>query len=393
MQYNQPTSGQHVRIGNWFEELQLQADTGSRYFPPLKDQKSTLKTKDRCITHSEQVKPKDYKTTIQDTLVAPQSRPEYQWSLQKRGPRSVLRDQALSESVDKEFAEKAYRETIISNQMDLETESRLKYVREGFQNDSILRNGSSRPLKNYLSDDKPITIYSDSLSKGGKFTFPTTFMPNTTQPFARSSAFSSSLGETYEKPRPYPTSDDFKAISNFRRRLIRRVQEYVENIGQSTRRIVDSILKSCYTLETIPFDQFPSLFSKFGFKPTTDELRSIKLCFSDDEESGIIIQRLVAFIRGKLYGRRLELVNMIASKLSLDDQVNYRTIELQYQRDCKSFIEDLKEIRQMAGLFDQADDMISIDEIIDYYTDVSAEVENDNDFENFLVNSWSLTKF
>ena len=45
IQYNQTSKSQHVRIGNWFEELKLKEDTGERYFPPQQDKKSTLLSK------------------------------------------------------------------------------------------------------------------------------------------------------------------------------------------------------------------------------------------------------------------------------------------------------------------------------------------------------------
>eukprot|EP01035_Chromulina_nebulosa_P019342 gene19342-25207_t len=218
-QYNQPTSGQHVRIGNWFEELKLKEETGYRFQPPQTDKSFGLLTKDRCITHTEQLNPRDYKSTVQSTITPPQAHDQYKWMQTKIGPREKLLAKQRKDTVDKQFEYETTKFNEESRIVDYTSD-----YKANFKSSTPLNNKTFEIKKlttkvgNYITDT-PITIYSDAvINDKSSFHFPATFV-GSTNPFGRHSGFSadyarhtlvSKRGESFEHPYPLPTIKDDK---------------------------------------------------------------------------------------------------------------------------------------------------------------------------------------
>jgi hypothetical protein len=101
--------------GNWFEELALKTATGVRYYPTPKDRTSTLLTKSRCIEHTEQELPQDYKSTTSVDIRDPRLHPQYKLQvMNNKGPRMRQIEEKIKAQVEAEFDTKknaAYEES------------------------------------------------------------------------------------------------------------------------------------------------------------------------------------------------------------------------------------------------------------------------------------------
>jgi hypothetical protein len=393
--YNQTAAGQHVRVGNWFEELKLKEDTGIRYFAPQQDRTKSYLTKDRCITHTERLEPKDYKSTTHETIIPPQSRPEYEWSKRKVGPRQQLLQEKLTAMVEAEYNERLIQSTIEANKVDFITESKSKFAREGFQSKGPKLEGSQRLLKAAMTRDDPITIYSHAVKFKGKIDFPSTFVASASNPFAKNAGFTSNYGESFEKPRHLPTVSDYQNLITFRKRLLAHVQAVANNLpGQSIREVLGCFWrKASNDLADAMFsnDMVSILQNEFRFNVLENEIKSIVSAFGTDDDEGLIsLPDISKFLRSSLSGRRLNLVAYVYDFLKDDTddrQISLSAMKLRYNGQISSLVNDLKSIHEAMG---NTEDSLNVDDFFDYYTDISAECDSDDIFEDLISSAWKL---
>jgi hypothetical protein len=122
-----------VREGNWQEELVLKQTTGCRFYPSPQDRTNSLLTTVRCISHTDQMLPKDYKSTLQTDIQDPTKHKDYALMVRKDiGPRKMRMDQAIRAQVESEFAEKNAAAYTQSRQVDYTTTMGRSLERPGF---------------------------------------------------------------------------------------------------------------------------------------------------------------------------------------------------------------------------------------------------------------------
>ncbi len=236
--YNTAVNGQSVRIGNWFEEQRLKEETGVRYYPSPNDRASALLTKSRCITHTDQILPKDYTTVTRSTVIDPKTHPEYGNYKPKLGPRQQRLESSLKQMVEEEVEKKATQEFKESRKFAYGTLTHESFSKDNFVptlrlNDRTIRH----PTKNAsYSTDTAVTVYSHALNDpSARLTFPTTFV-GSINPFRKNGFFSADIEkhalarrtETYERPKPLPTVLEFKTLTYLRTRMINRAGQILK---------------------------------------------------------------------------------------------------------------------------------------------------------------------
>lgn len=192
MSYNTSTNGQSVRIGNWFEELKLKQETGIRFYPSPKDRETSLLTKARCITHTDQVLAKDYTTITRTTVIDPKTHPEYGNYKPKVGPRQQRLENTLKQMVEDEIEKKAAQDFQESRKFGYSTLSQESFTKENFTPTLKVNDATMRfPTRNAnYSTDTAVTYYSHAVSDpNGKVSFPTTFV-GSINPFRKNGCFS-----------------------------------------------------------------------------------------------------------------------------------------------------------------------------------------------------------
>jgi len=239
--------------GNWYEEEVLFQATGTRFCDDPKDRPRQLMTKDRCIVHSEQLHPKEYASVMSTCITRPQAHPQYEMLKDKVGPRARLLEEKLKEQVESEFQSKQSSALVENRRVLYQTQNQQAYDIPSFT--PSMRNKDPGSIRvptvnaNYATET-PISFYSDSV-KRCSVNFPTTFATSSTNPFKKSSAFSSDAytnptarrTESNERPRPLPTVREFGALQQLRLRLILHVQTLLPNagLGNSMRAILGCI--------------------------------------------------------------------------------------------------------------------------------------------------------
>jgi len=127
--------------------------------------------------------------------------------------------------------------------------------------------------------------------------------------------------------------------------------------------------------------------------PTSSEMRSLRLTLCD-EELNISTKKVIDFFRRRLEGRRLQLVIFILREIvESDGTVNVSSIHRRFNKDSDAFLKDLEMIHQFAddpNSNQSSQSNVTWDDVLDYYTDISCEVEDDNEFENYVMKSWNM---
>mmetsp|Transcript_15830 Transcript_15830/g.14326 ORF Transcript_15830/g.14326 Transcript_15830/m.14326 type:complete len:434 (+) Transcript_15830:60-1361(+) len=429
-QYNQPTSGQHVRIGNWFEELKLKEETGYRFQPPQTDKSFSLLTKDRCITHTEHLNPKDYKSTVQSTITPPQAHDQYKWMQTKIGPREKLLDKQRKDTVDKQFEYETMKFNEESRIVDYTSD-----YKSNFKSSMPLNNKTFEIKKlttkvgNYITDT-PITIYSDAIMNDkSSFHFPATSV-GSTNPFGRHSGFSadyvrhtlvSKRGESFEHPYPLPTIKEFKVLQSLRQKILDHVKSnYNLPLGRRTRNIITTLWSSYdeslgrYLTTTNRLDEI--LQSNYNISLSSNEKEALIYAFGRDNieleykpELSITFSLLdlTNLIRRNLSPHRLELVKYAFDKVVLQTKTK-SPIKEQYtsltnlsnnclSNDINYLIEDIQQIAlnhynstNKENNDEELPVIFTFGDFIDLYTDISNEIDSEEEFMNLLVKTWNI---
>ena len=86
---------------------------------------STLLTTTRCIVHTDQTLPKDYKSTMSIDIQNPQQHKDFALQVKRDvGPRRLRMEQAIRAQVEAEFTQKNATEYTESRQVDYSTETK-----------------------------------------------------------------------------------------------------------------------------------------------------------------------------------------------------------------------------------------------------------------------------
>lgn len=421
MNYNQNERAQSVRIGNWYEELMLKAETGVRYNPDPKNRANALMTTGRCITHTEKLDAKDYKSVTREQIIDPTTHPEYKWQkMMSSGPRRQLIETQLKAKVASEFEKRQADESRESLIVDYTSEAKINFSRRGFTPKLDETHVESRiPINpaQYMTDTA-ISFYSDSIKNGGSIGFPATSVV-TSNPFRRNGAFTvdvrkdplSRRSESNERPMPLPGVKQHREVNAFRKRLIEQIRLANESIpGKSVRDVIRTLWLSPdeNTTGLIHINRLSQIFDDyFAFVVSNDEKYALLCTFDAGIEGYLLLVEFSNFIRRIGNARRIDLINGAFSTICTDPEIlttTEGTIRERFLRsDVDELLRDLTDIhnysrsltpaspksrRTPASGYRHSD--FTIDDFFDYYIDLSAEVDDEREFESILRSSWGF---
>eukprot|EP01063_Lacrimia_lanifica_P020906 TRINITY_DN28178_c0_g1_i1.p1 TRINITY_DN28178_c0_g1~~TRINITY_DN28178_c0_g1_i1.p1 ORF type:complete len:557 (+),score=228.60 TRINITY_DN28178_c0_g1_i1:72-1742(+) len=133
---------------------------------------------------------------------------------------------------------------------------------------------------------------------------------------------------------------------------------------------------------------------------TAHELQVIFKFFDSNGDGSVSVTEFIRGVRGPLTNRRrLALVRMAFEKLDKDGSgvVNYADLEQAYDVSMHPAVL-AKEVTAEEAMMDFVEDWdknrdgrIMFDEFVDYYSDLSAGIDNDNYFELMIRNAWHIT--
>lgn len=417
MAYNQSANNQNVRVGNWYEELRLQEVTGIRYFPDPKNKKAGAITGARCFVHTEQTLPKDYRSTASSEYPDPKSRPEAGWSLAGTGPRQRMKERELRGKSDTTYDSERLKELKESMIVDYRSEATIKLGKADFVPSLRDKDPNMRYFTNHASYlfEKPITVYSDLVEKGGNMSFPCSFVCSS-HPFRKNNLFTidprtsvKQQAECYEHPQALPTAGDYQRLQNLKSRLINHVCSMLQtDAGRSVRAIITAMWSSPSENDLcISIAELCSCISDtFGFDFSPIEQKSI--CSSFDCRGSISLIEFCLFLRPIPNLRRLELIHAAFNYLDKENNlyIARSTIESEFKSEgLGSFLDDIGAIHMSSTyLMTPASPsrpctnrastasvtQFTKNDFLDYYCDVSAEIMEDLKFEQILLSTWGL---
>eukprot|EP01039_Chlorochromonas_danica_P000024 gene22-27_t len=405
--YNQTTNGQSVRIGNWFEELKLKEDTGVRYYPPPSAKSSSLLTKARCIEHSDRIDAKQYTTVTRDTLKDPRQHPQFTNRANACGPKQRLLENSIRAEIEAEIKRKAEAEYKESRVVDYTTTGKQWYAREGFraslrENDPTVRVQTSNSS---YSTDTAITYYSHALKNPNeRVSFPATFV-GSVNPFSRHNAFSVDIArdtlarrtESNERPRPVPTLTEFKALQAFRGRILAIAKTMTIPTPGAAMRTVVGILCSLQS-ELIPLEQFSNYISEqFSTQVTSAEEKAFVSAYDYHSNGTLYLPEIIMFFRPTPVRRRAELIehffSLMPSPQRIDEDDEHSEVivtsdVVRNQLKYSSLPQDSPARSDVAAFLDFVGDQFTSQAFHEYCTDISAEIEDDYAFEDYLKSTW-----
>lgn len=211
-----------TRAGNWFEENVLEEVTGVKNYD-IKDPAMKTMTYTRCIVHTEQTDPKDYRSVQAECIQNPRLNPEFELLKDKVGPRQAKLEMEMRDKVETQFKQTQAAAYTANRKVEYVSEYGRNFHQEGASKDLP---ANANLQSNYVSDNA-ISFYLDSVDRGD-VTFPTT-MALSSNPFRKSSAFSADSksepttrkSESNERPRHLPTVREYANIKAFREKMIR----------------------------------------------------------------------------------------------------------------------------------------------------------------------------
>lgn len=429
MTYNLSKKGEQVRIGNWFEELRLQKETGIRFYPDPRDAKSRALTYYRCIEHTDQIRAKDYKSVTSETIVDPRKHPNYRTANQinSKGPRQLRLEQSLMDEVAEETKSRAASAHTAKMQVNYQTEMGSMYQgpfspdASGFGNTGGTRrltpgSGTATLRDSYQasSEEMPITYYSHAVkTPGAPVSFPTTFV-GATNTFKKSGAFSADVehnvlavrSESYERPKSYPNVLQYRDINEFKRKLLVAAEDtvcdklYADQKGEKTidgrvvRDIVDTLWMSSKNGYITGVDLMNAFDSAYNLRMNAVELRGFVAAFdtkSLNAKSEPLLNSLdiQGFLRGQPSAERMEAINMVFRSMD-PEETNTFFCDPKLFANAALVTAFLHATGILAGKGTEPRD-VAIDEFFDFYYDASAEIGPDRDdlFEQLLYRTWA----
>ena len=398
------------KAGNWFEEQTLQRETGVKYYPDPKDKASSLLTNDRVMYHTEQIKPKDYVSNTRRTIIDPKTHPEYKTLMANNiGPRKVLYENKMSSEVEQIYKEMSESKEAEKRKVNYQSVYQNNFNKSDFKS-SLVENDPTIRIQTSNADystDTPITYYSDSIERASSnVSFPVTFI-NSSNPFRKSSAFTADAKfeptarktETNERPTPYPTFVEHRIILGFKKRLIRQIQLQLKSIpGSAVRKIISTLWSIIDRMDNYnaPLSfVIEVLKNELDFSINESEMKAFIIAFvqqkvDPSEEDQISIVDFISLVMPPLSPRRLELTGILFGLLEKNTEI--RTIGLLEKDQLQQYFvssTDTGTFEQLVEDFPYGSS-INIEDLVNYYSTVSAEIDDNNEFEDYLRKSWKL---
>eukprot|EP01038_Epipyxis_sp_PR26KG_P012164 gene12164-16290_t len=433
MAYNLTISGKkNVLTGNWNEESVLHQTTGIRYYPSPKDRKLSLLTKDRCITHSNAEDPKNYQSTLSATYTIPNNHPEFRGRAPRKdeeislGPRQSRLLATIKQQFEEEFKEKAENDHNESRKINYTSMNQEAFGGTFVNNKNGIKTNYVRTKSSHYSNDNAITFYSHAIqsqSKSNPISFPTTFVGSSANPFRKSAAFSldirvptqvSNRTESNERPRTIPTMKEYKLLDDFRSFLIQSFQKLLSNgesvglhsNGRAIRAIIQMIWDNASENETKTIEELESSIQNAIHNPAyyfTNDTRSALLAgfthvFPDPNifnHNQLSCVTLTNFFRRTVSPKRAELVEYFYNKLDYESQgfIDVTRMIKPYLGTSNVSDELLSFLNIIHCDINNTNAMISMEDFYDFFIDISAEIDDNEVFENQLLNTWYFIEY
>ena len=392
------------------------------------------------IITSGRPEPMDYRSTQSLSLNDPFKHPDYVKPQGKNyGTRKKLNEDKLKKEIEENFNSENTKNEILRREVDYTTDAKAAYKGDlNFMNSSLKVNDPTVRVPTYNSDysfDNPITYYSYEIKNNQKCNFPMTFV-RSSNPFRKSCSFSNgkrffppslhilllykliflfldikySIGkaaETHEYPNQLPISVDFTNINNMVSRFLRDISS---ELGSSKipGSAVALILATIYDLE-LSYDGFCDIetlkekfYSSLGLEISPAEGKSILITYALNDKLLVNLGEFSFAFRPMLKPRRLELVEIAFYKCDSNGSGFISESDMQ---DCfnaqgfsnylgENYTESTEEAKsrfmQSIQLYFSQRGVIDVNDFIDYYCSVSAEIVDDKVFESLIRSQWLI---
>jgi Ca2+-binding EF-hand superfamily protein len=145
--------------------------------------------------------------------------------------------------------------------------------------------------------------------------------------------------------------------------------------------------------------EFKYAMRDFGVDLSEVEISQILKYFDTNKDGKLSFDEFLRAIRGELNERRAQMVMMAYNVLDKDGsgQVTIRDIELAYDTsfhpDFQSGRKTNQEVlRDFMGVWEthKKDGIVTVEEFMDYYKDISASIDGDDYFELVIRNAWHI---
>ena len=191
-------------------------------------------------------------------------------------------------------------------------------------------------------------------------------------------------------------------LNTIREKLASRGVEGVCSIARNFRIIDDN------NTQTIDFNEFKKCCKEFNFGLNDNQIQMAFSSFDRDNTGEIDYDEFLRTIRGEMNDFRRNLVNQVFNKLDINGNGEISFDEIQAKYNAKNHPEVLsgkkteeEVLKEFMDTFQdtynylcgtETDNIITLEEFMEYYENVSMTIDNDEYFEIMLNNGWNLNK-
>ena len=191
-------------------------------------------------------------------------------------------------------------------------------------------------------------------------------------------------------------------LNQIREKLASRGIEGVCSIARNFR-IVDE-----NNTQTIDFNEFKKCCKDFQFGLNDNQIQMAFVSFDRDNTGEIDYDEFLRTIRGEMNDFRKNLVNQAFNKLDINGNGEISFDEIQTKYNAKNHPEVLsgkkteeQVLKEFMDTFQdtynylcgtETDNIITLEEFMEYYENVSMTIDNDEYFEIMLANGWNLNQ-
>ena len=191
-------------------------------------------------------------------------------------------------------------------------------------------------------------------------------------------------------------------LNQIREKLASRGIEGVCSIARNFRIIDEN------NTQTIDFNEFKKCCKEFQFGLNDNQIQMAFVSFDRDNTGEIDYDEFLRTIRGEMNDFRRNLVNQVFNKLDINGNGEISFDEIQAKYNAKNHPEVLsgkkteeQVLKEFMDTFQdtynylcgtETDNIITLEEFMEYYENVSMTIDNDEYFETMLTNGWNLNQ-
>ena len=191
-------------------------------------------------------------------------------------------------------------------------------------------------------------------------------------------------------------------LDKIRKKLAARGIEGVCAIARNFRIVDDN------NTQTIDFNEFKKCCKEFQFDLNDNEIQMAFISFDRDNTGEIDYDEFLRIIRGEMNDFRKNLVNDVFNKLDINGNGEISFDEIQSKYNARNHPEVLsgkkteeEVLKEFMNTFQdtynylcgtETDNIITLEEFMEYYENVSMTIDNDEYFELMLNNGWGLNQ-